>query len=82
MKRYFLLLCLIIAASTAVPQITAANFLQELAANELVFIKYFSPNCGHCIAMAPEFEQFAQQSKGKNYKVFEVDCSQEQEVCK
>lgn len=56
MKIYLLAFFLIFTVSAAVPQLTAESFFKELAKNEFLFVKFFSPNCGYCVAMAPEYE--------------------------
>jgi protein disulfide-isomerase A1 len=46
-----------------------------------MFVKYFSPNCGHCVAMAADYERLFEHSQGKGYRVAEVDCTQSAELC-
>lgn len=49
--------------------------------NLLIFTS-FSPHCGHCIRMAPAWEEFAKQSKANGEKTFiaEVDCTDPKNV--
>jgi protein disulfide-isomerase A1 len=76
MSKYFLLLAFVIATFAAVPQLTSENFFQELVTKDFLFVKFFSPKCGHCVAMASEYEKLYEQSAGKGYQVAEVDCSE------
>lgn len=46
-----------------------------------MFIKFYSPTCRHCIAMAADFERLFEHSKGKGYRVAEVDCTEFPELC-
>ena len=43
-----------------------------------VFIKFYSPNCGHCVAVAPIWEEFAkkiQESGNSNVIIADIDVS-------
>jgi protein disulfide-isomerase A1 len=79
-KDLFVVLFLIFV-SAAVPQLTSTNFESYLSSHELVFVKFFSPHCGHCVSMASEYEKLSEQSQGKKYTVVEVDCNTEDELC-
>lgn len=41
----------------------------------------FAPWCGHCKALAPEYEEAATTLKEKNIKVVKVDCTEEADLC-
>jgi len=38
--------------------------------------------CGHCKALAPEYEEAATQLKEKNVALAKVDCTVEADLCK
>ena len=50
--------------------------------NPVVFIKFFAPFCQHCVAMAAQYELLYTQSLEKNYKIVEVNCTAEEDLCK
>jgi len=57
---------------------TFKPFLEE---NNLVLAEFYAPWCGHCKALAPEYETAATTLKEKGIKLAKIDCTEEQAVC-
>lgn len=67
-------LSLITAASASVVNLTPDNY-DELTAGKTVFIKYYAPWCGHCQAMAADWEKLAGDWESHEIGLIgEVDC--------
>ena len=63
------------ASAFDVPSLTPANY-DELTSGKTVFIKFFAPWCGHCKAMASDWEKLAEEWSGNDVGlVAEVDCT-------
>ncbi|RDW74738.1 protein disulfide isomerase PDI1 [Aspergillus mulundensis] len=62
--------------------LTKETFNDFLAENELVLAEFFAPWCGHCKALAPQYEEAATELKAKNIALVKVDCTAEEDVCK
>ena len=90
------LCCLCCAAAAAddaavpasdVIDLTDASFAEALLNTGPHLVKFYSPNCGHCKAMAPVYEELATQvnadpaSFGGN-RVARMDCTANQKTCK
>jgi len=58
---------------------TFEDFIKE---HDLVLAEFFAPWCGHCQALAPEYEAAASELKAKNIPLVKVDCTEEADLCK
>ncbi|KAK5167054.1 uncharacterized protein LTR77_007784 [Saxophila tyrrhenica] len=62
--------------------LTAENFQRMVTmTHDPWFIKFYAPWCGHCKAMAPNWQGMARQMKDK-LNIGEVNCDVEKRLCK
>ncbi|KAF8529165.1 protein disulfide isomerase [Hysterangium stoloniferum] len=59
----------------------AANFDTTVNPEALILVEFFAPWCGHCKALAPEYEQAATALKGKSIPIAKVDCVEQADLC-
>ncbi|KAF9280404.1 hypothetical protein BGZ68_007246 [Mortierella alpina] len=73
-----------VEASEASKSLTGADFTSTIAQGT-TFVKFYSPQCGHCQRLAPAWEQVAVDhqhlAKSKNFKIAEVNCLVEGDIC-
>jgi protein disulfide-isomerase A1 len=71
-----------VASASDVSSLTKDTFPDFIKENDLVLAEFFAPWCGHCKALAPEYEEAATTLKEKNIKLAKVDCTEEADLCK
>lgn len=69
------------SGASEVTSLTKDTFKDYIKDNELALIKFFAPWCGHCKALAPEFEEAATKLKERSVKLAKIDCTEEAELC-
>ena len=70
-----------LAAASDVTSLKKDSFEEFVTDHPLALIEYFAPWCGHCKALAPEYEEAATQLKDKEIPLAKVDCTEESELC-
>ncbi|EXX78145.1 protein disulfide isomerase PDI1 [Rhizophagus irregularis DAOM 197198w] len=77
-----LLACsIVLAEESDVISLTKDTFKTIVEPEKLILIEFFAPWCGHCKALAPEYEEAATALKAENIKLAKVDCTAETELC-
>ncbi|PGH19072.1 protein disulfide-isomerase domain [Helicocarpus griseus UAMH5409] len=57
------------------------TFDDFIKSHDLVLAEFYAPWCGHCKALAPEYEAAATELKEKNIPLVKVDCTEEGDLC-
>ncbi|WBW74475.1 ER protein disulfide isomerase [Schizosaccharomyces osmophilus] len=68
-------------SSADVPKVNKAGLQELLSADALFMTKFYAPWCGHCKALAPEYESAAEELEKDNISMIEVDCTEEADLC-
>ena len=71
-----------LATASDVHQLKKDTFTDFIKSHDLVLAEFFAPWCGHCKALAPEYEEAATQLKEKDIALVKVDCTEEADLCK
>ncbi|KAI5305561.1 protein disulfide-isomerase precursor, partial [Ascosphaera atra] len=65
-----------------VHSLTGETFKDFVSEHDLVLAEFFAPWCGHCKALAPEYEAAATELAEKDIPLVKVDCTEESELCR
>lgn len=69
---------------SVIPDLTSATFKTSTAKGHW-FVKFFSPHCGHCKALAPYWEKaghkYESYTKSHDFHLASVDCTVDGDLC-
>ncbi|ANB15166.1 protein disulfide isomerase PDI1 [Sugiyamaella lignohabitans] len=68
-------------SASDVVQLTGEAFDKFVKDNAVVMAEFYAPWCGHCQALAPEYEEAATELKKNGIPIAKVDCTVEEALC-
>ncbi|CAE6422244.1 unnamed protein product [Rhizoctonia solani] len=68
-------------AASDVIDLNNDSFKATVEGDDLTLVEFFAPWCGHCKALAPEYEQAATTLKAAGIKLAKVDCTENADLC-
>lgn len=76
---FFVFQCFVKASD--VLNLDEASFKQTIQQSGIFLVEFFAPWCGHCKALAPEYETAATLLKDKGITLIQIDCTVETRLC-
>jgi len=61
--------------------LTKENYSQFVSEEPLSLVEFYAPWCGHCQALAPQYEEAATELLRSEVKLAKVDCTVEEALC-
>jgi protein disulfide-isomerase A1 len=58
-----------------------SSFKTTVDDEKLILVEFFAPWCGHCKALAPQYEEAATTLKAAGIKLAKVDCTENSDLC-